>query len=207
MNGLKIRWWWIIIAGAVITLTIVVVLAVTRHLNSGTVGALGSWVGGIGAVLAIVWAVDHVSTDLKEKLSNNLRQAALVSASCRANFARTSTPSWQGKGNDGPQPNCADTVTVHISNGSSETVQVEGIDLTFNGDSMDGQMTLPIAIPANSSLPVSVKVKRLFWERSSVSETDFPLEVNDQFGFTLKYRIADVLWTRRNSEMPTRLDK
>lgn len=189
------------------TLGIVGGFLATDNFNAGTMGALGSWLGGIGAVLAIVWAVDQISSDHKRKSAKELRTASLVATTCEVRFKRDSEPSWQSKGNDGLAPNYVDSVQVNITNGSGMVTTIEKLEVCVQGGEPTSVPRLPIVVAPHSSHPAIARVATIQWKRIDPDDVAFPSQSEVQVTASMEYIVDDVRWKRQGSDLPERLNR
>lgn len=189
-------------------------ILITGHFTPDWFAATGTWVGAFATAAAVIWAVEAFRRESRHREEERVaaerereHQSALAKlareASEAVNAAGVKIRCFGESGSMGgpKEPARMTTIIVEIANGSSEVVDIEGIDLP--GVVMAGGGVRQFVLPMRAGDVV----------RKSVQTGPFAAENHEFMGAPLTfstpvvtYRMDGVLWRRRgDTAAPERL--
>jgi hypothetical protein len=200
-----VRFVWIVVGFAAGT---VVGWAVARKFSPEWVSAVGTCVGAVGTIAAILWAVHTFQHQLQLRQDDLVRETN-DKRQREFELAQNVTVRASGGAADGlqespgePQTWSLKDVWIQLINGTNEPVVIEHLELpgiAFRGSVM---RVLPSTLPSGETVRQSIEVEPLRVSADEVSDKG-PLKGAIP---VLRYRITGVRWERRGEDPPMRID-
>lgn len=170
------------------------------------VSAVGTCVGAVGTIAAILWAVHTFQHESKQR-QDDLDRAIDAKAKRELDLAQNVEVRCSGGSADGfvggpgrPDTYSLNSVWIRLINGTSEPVTIENFDLpgiVFRGNVM---RLLPSTLAAGQTFRDTIDVEPTRVTADEVSDRG-PLK---QSVPVLRYRISGVTWERIGGDAPRR---
>lgn len=180
--------------------------SVTRQYSPEWVGAIGTCIGAVGTIAAIIWAVHTFQQetrnrqhDLGRKKAEKLEREFDLAENVRVICSGGSANGQPGNPTEG-FTHSLNNVWIHLANGTTEPATVEYFELpgiNFRGNVM---RFLPSTLGGGQDFKDTIEVEPKLVGADEVSDRG-PLKESIP---VLRYRIAGVRWERHGSDPPIR---